>query len=112
MQIKDPNESYVNDNFTLVNYPWLLDAQSKSEVLLMDYRERMKSEIDKELIASVFANPFQQNLNNDFAYLQFDVRRDMLVEDALNSLVKEGLNFRKPLRVKFVGEPGVDEGGV
>ena len=38
-QMKDPNESYVNDNFTLVNYPWILDTQSKSEVLMMEYRD-------------------------------------------------------------------------
>lgn len=26
--------------------------------------------------------------------------------------MREDVNFRKPLKVKFVGEPGVDEGGV
>jgi hypothetical protein len=36
----------------------------------------------------------------------------MLVEDALNNLVKDNINFRKPLKVKFVNEPGIDEGGV
>ena len=36
----------------------------------------------------------------------------MIIEDTLNSLVREDLNFRKPLKVKFHGELGVDEGGV
>lgn len=41
-----------------------------------------------------------------------EVHRETLIEDTLNSLVREDLNFRKPLKVKFVGELGVDEGGV
>lgn len=36
----------------------------------------------------------------------------MIIEDTLNALTKPGVNFRKPLKVSFVGEPGVDEGGV
>ena len=45
-------------------------------------------------------------------HLNLLIRREFLVEDALNNLVSDNLNFRKPLRVKFVNEPGVDEGGV
>jgi hypothetical protein len=43
------------------------------------------------------------------------VRRDFILEDSLNALVKENnsLNeLRKPMRVQFVGEPAIDEGGV
>lgn len=74
----------------------------------MDCREKMKGEIDNEIINNFFLNV--QNI--DFAYLNIEVRRDKLIEDTLNSLLREGLNFRKPLKIKFVGEPGVDEGGV
>jgi hypothetical protein len=45
-------------------------------------------------------------------YLLLEVRREHVLEDTLNKIVNPGLNFKKPLRVKFVGEPGVDEGGV
>ena len=45
-------------------------------------------------------------------YLLLEVRRDSILEDTLNHIVKPNLNFKKPLRVHFVGEPGVDEGGV
>lgn len=50
--------------------------------------------------------------NIDFAYLNIEIKRDMLIENTLNSLLREGINFRKPLKIKFIGEPGVDEGGV
>jgi hypothetical protein len=58
-------------------------------------------------------NPFgNQELEEHFAYLFLEIRRETIIEDTLNSLVREGINFRKPLRIKFVGELGVDEGGV
>jgi ubiquitin-protein ligase E3 A len=47
-----------------------------------------------------------------FAYLFLEITRETIIEDTLNSLLREDINFRKPLRIKFVGELGVDEGGV
>lgn len=40
------------------------------------------------------------------------MNRETILEDTLNSLIREGINLRKPLRIKFIGEPAVDEGGV
>ena len=58
-------------------------------------------------------NPFgAQNMDQYFAYLVLEINRETIIEDTLNSLVREDINFRKPLRIKFVGELGVDEGGV
>jgi ubiquitin-protein ligase E3 A len=91
-----------------MQFPWLLDSQSKSDIIFIDSREKMKGEIDKEILT----NLFHANLNQNFAYLTLEVHRDRIIEDTLNSLVREDLNFRKPLKVKFVGELGVDEGGV
>jgi ubiquitin-protein ligase E3 A len=45
-------------------------------------------------------------------YLMLEVRRENILEDTLNKIVNPGMNFKKPLRVSFVGEPGLDEGGV
>lgn len=44
--------------------------------------------------------------------MHISVHRSNLVEDTLNALVTDVLNFRKPLKIKFIGEPGVDEGGL
>ena len=108
----DPDEEYVDQGFTAVNYPWILDTQSKSNILLMDSREKMKGEIDKEIMKSILENPFSQSLGSNFAFLYMEVDRNQLVLDTLNALVREDINFRKPLKVKFLHEPGVDEGGV
>ncbi len=48
--------------------------------------------------------------NNLFCYVK--VNRQNLIEDALNALHSQIKNLRKPLRVVFEGEPGVDAGGV
>lgn len=72
----------------------------------------MKGEINNEVFNNILVNPFANHLNVNFAYLSIEIRRDLLIEDTLNSLIRENINFRKPLRVKFVNEPGVDEGGV
>ena len=45
-------------------------------------------------------------------YLFLEVRRENILEDTLNKIVNPGINFKKPLRIQFVGEPGIDEGGV
>ena len=45
-------------------------------------------------------------------FLQIFVRRQHLLEDTLNQLSKDNLNFKKELRVHFEGEQGLDEGGV
>ena len=72
----------------------------------------MKGEIDKEIINNLLINPFNNHINEHFAYLYLQINRETIIEDTLNSLIQEGINFRKPLRIKFVGELGVDEGGV
>ena len=45
-------------------------------------------------------------------YLVLKVHRDNILEDTLTQISNGSLNFKKPLRVAFIGEPGVDEGGV
>lgn len=53
----DPNESYVNIS-NYINFPWILDTQAKSDILLLDSRSKMDNEIDKELINNVVINLF------------------------------------------------------
>ena len=49
------------------------------------------------------------------AHFTIKIRRDHILEDSLDALVKEGISSdinQKPLRVIFVNEPAIDEGGV
>jgi ubiquitin-protein ligase E3 A len=35
-----------------------------------------------------------------------------MIEDTLNLVSKPDMNLKKPLKVKFIGEQGIDQGGV
>lgn len=45
-------------------------------------------------------------------FFQLEVRRENLLEDSIVKLAHTKKNLKKPLRISFVNEPGVDEGGV
>lgn len=40
------------------------------------------------------------------------IDRNNIIEDTLKQIVSSTVSLKKPLRVMFEGEPGVDEGGV
>lgn len=91
--------------FLYMMFPWALDASSKSRMMKFESTIQMKREIQNS-IHNIF-----DILNNNI-YLIVLIRRESLVEDALNSLVNAGKDLKKPLKVKFKDEPGIDEGGV
>ncbi|KAJ0401628.1 hypothetical protein P43SY_006007 [Pythium insidiosum] len=64
------------------------------------YNDAVNSEVD---IVHDYSRP----------YLLLRVRRDNIVEDCLQQLVRASPEtLKKPLKVKFIGEDGIDEGGV
>lgn len=88
-----------------IEFPWAIDAANKARLINYEGQISKKKEIHNSIdIASL--------LMGVSPYLKVEVRRDHLIEDSLNSLVSSGAELKKPLKVKFEGEPGVDEGGV
>lgn len=53
------------------------------------------------------------NLNN-LLFLEIKIRRENILEDTLNQLINKGKSkqLNKPFKVVFLGEPGVDGGGI
>ena len=45
-------------------------------------------------------------------FLTINIRRKNLIEDTLNEISRPDIKLQNPIKVKFVGEQGVDEGGV
>jgi hypothetical protein len=83
-------------------FPWVYNADSKSRMLALEIQEIMISEIKAAV---------RRDLDmNIFVYLE--VNRNNLIEDTLMQLTSGELNLRKPLKVHFIGEEGIDEGGV
>jgi hypothetical protein len=58
----------------------------------------------------MFMNPLAGQ--NGGLYLALKVNRDNILDDTLKQVSGGNINFKKPLRVMFIGEPGIDEGGV
>jgi ubiquitin-protein ligase E3 A len=89
--------------FTLVNYPWILDASSKTRLLSYESFIQMRNEM---------VESFRMGIDLVMPYFVLEVRRENLLEDTLQALVSGDNNLKMQLRVQFIGEDGVDEGGV
>jgi len=92
--------------FTLCNYPWILDAANKAEMIKL-HNKVSHAQQQQINLANLLMMPAENAL-----FLFLEVRREFLLEDTLNIISNGSMNLKKPLRVQFVGEPGIDEGGV
>lgn len=100
--------------FCLISYIWLFDAAAKSEILYVFNDKKQRTEAIQSL------NNLEQggllginhiiNPSSLFFYLQ--IRRNKIIEDTLNAVSNPNINLQKPMKVKFMNEQGVDEGGV
>ena len=72
----------------------------------MENYEQIEKEISQLLVISIIYGGFIS------PYLNIEIQRERMVEDALQQLNIKDINLKKPLRIKFIGEEGVDEGGV
>eukprot|EP00126_Sphaerothecum_destruens_P006036 Sdes_comp19182_c0_seq1m9991 len=95
------------EGFSFCNYPFVLDASTKSEILRVENTVKMRHELQGAFFRSIFAGGPQN------PYLSLKIRRDFLIRDAFTQLSrKPASDLQKQLRIQFMGEEGVDEGGV
>ncbi|KAH9092426.1 hypothetical protein LEN26_018391 [Aphanomyces euteiches] len=89
------------------DFPFVLDAASKSLILHFDAEYQQRTTVNDSIRNSI------ASLENLMPYLVLRVRREFVIPDALQQLVQvSSEQLKKPLKVKFIGEEGVDEGGV
>lgn len=94
--------SAVGNQFTLCRFPFLLNVAAKTRLLRT---ENVDSMAENVIIGALAGVPF----------LVLEVRRSHLSEDTLcqiSTWQHQPRFLRKPLKIKFVGEEGVDEGGL
>lgn len=86
---------------SFVQCPFMLDTASKAHII------QVAAEIEQR-------HQFHQAAGGgDIPFLIIRVRRTNMVEDTMNQMARMPKGeFRKPLKVQFVGEEGVDAGGV
>lgn len=87
--------------FAFANHAYILDAGCKAKLLKYHSRVQM-------------GNTVRANYSHRGEwYLILEVDRNNLIRDTLAHLqTKNGSDFKKPLKIKFKNEDGVDEGGV
>ena len=92
--------------FSFCNYPFILNAYSKSVVIQTDGQRQMDEAFRQNLLQHVLMGGGQN------PHLVVKVSRENLLNDATQQFSKPPDELKRPLRVKFKGEEGVDEGGV
>ncbi|XP_055503151.1 probable E3 ubiquitin-protein ligase HERC4 isoform X2 [Leucoraja erinacea] len=97
---------------TICTYPFVFDAQAKTTLLQTDAILQMQMAVDQAHRQN-FSSFFLPVVDTVNPCLVLIVRRDHIVEDAIQVLRKsKNVDFKKPLKVIFVGEEAVDAGGV
>ncbi|KAJ6661566.1 hypothetical protein lerEdw1_013805 [Lerista edwardsae] len=96
----------------ICTYPFVFDAQAKTTLLQTDAVLQMQMAVDqahRQNFSSIFI-PVLESVNPCLILI---VRRDNIVGDAMEVLRKtKNLDYKKPLKVIFVGEEAVDAGGL
>src|SRR3990167_556551 len=100
------------DEFLFLDYPWLFSTAAKVDVIQKESKFSMKNTLHQMLDED--GHLVIDNLLNidQVLHLQIQVRRNNLLEDSLRALSAQSKNYKKPLKIKFSGEEGVDQGGV
>ncbi|CEP01414.1 unnamed protein product (mitochondrion) [Plasmodiophora brassicae] len=100
---------HESDGFCFSRSPYLLNAATKSSLMQFDAMLQMRDQLDEALMRYLF----HHSMDGPAPFLILQVRRSDLVADTLHQI--QGRNsddFKKPLKVKFIGEDGIDEGGI
>ncbi|CAL9688182.1 unnamed protein product [Knipowitschia caucasica] len=97
---------------TLCRFPFVFDAQAKTTLLQTDAVLQMQNAVDQAQMQN-FSSMFIPAVESVNPCLILIVRRDNIVGDTMEVLRKsKNVDYKKPLKVIFVGEEAVDAGGV
>src|SRR3990167_4312509 len=109
---KQKKDKSSGDEFLFLDYPWLFSTAAKVDVIQNESKFSMKNTLHQMLDED--GHLVIDNLLNidQVLHLQIQVRRNNLLEDSLRALSAQSKNYKKPLKIKFSGEEGVDQGGV
>uniref|UniRef100_A0A7N8WX60 HECT and RLD domain containing E3 ubiquitin protein ligase 4 n=1 Tax=Mastacembelus armatus TaxID=205130 RepID=A0A7N8WX60_9TELE len=97
---------------TLCRYPFVFDAQAKTTLLQTDAVIQMQVKYCNAQMQN-FSSMFLPAVESVNPCLILIVRRENIVGDTMEVLRKsKNVDYKKPLKVIFVGEEAVDAGGV
>ena len=93
--------------FCFSKYPFVLDVVNKAEILQIHNKIEMRDRLEQAAMDSLFGG------GEISLFFVLNVNRHTLIEDSIMQIqIQDHSSLRRPLKVKFTGEEGVDEGGV
>ncbi|KAK9475219.1 uncharacterized protein V1510DRAFT_410368 [Dipodascopsis tothii] len=100
-----PNSS-LPTTFTFCQYPFFLSMGSKISILEYDARRQMEIKAREAFFSTISQKRIVQ------PHLILKVRRECIIEDSLRQISSNEMELKKGLKIEFLGEDGVDAGGL
>ncbi|KAJ2888391.1 putative E3 ubiquitin-protein ligase [Coemansia asiatica] len=110
----DAWQARVPNAFSFCQYPFLLSLRAKVQIMQVDAARQMDSKLKEAVITALFQN-YHSRIAGAAAsqpHLKLFIRRNCLVEDSLHQLATHEQDLKKRLKIEFVGEEGIDAGGL
>ncbi|KAJ2556662.1 putative E3 ubiquitin-protein ligase [Coemansia sp. RSA 1933] len=98
--------------FSFCQYPFLLSLAAKVQIMQVDAARQMDSKLKEAVMSALFQSFRVPSALADQPHLKLLVRRHCLVEDSLHQLASHEQDLKKRLKIEFVGEEGIDAGGL
>ncbi|XP_072095846.1 probable E3 ubiquitin-protein ligase HECTD2 [Mobula birostris] len=95
--------------FTFCQFPFILSLAAKKVIIQRDSEQQMITVARQSLLDKVSR---RQRPDMNMLFLNIKVRRLHLVNDSLDELTRKRADLKKKLKVTFVGEAGLDMGGL
>ncbi|KAK9351624.1 hypothetical protein V1523DRAFT_416246 [Lipomyces doorenjongii] len=92
--------------FTFCQYPFYLSMGSKITILEYDARRQMEIKAREAFFSTLNYKRIVQ------PHLVLKVRRNCIIEDSLRQISSNEMELKKGLKIEFIGEDGVDAGGL
>ena len=99
-----------------IEYPFVLSLDYKNK--LLEYETQYEHHISMQrgmlnMMNGMIPAELLNEVNaTNLIYLQFELHRSNLHDESLDKLSKIQTGLKNPLKIKFIGEPGDDGGGV
>ncbi|XP_028651296.1 probable E3 ubiquitin-protein ligase HECTD2 [Erpetoichthys calabaricus] len=103
-------QCYGNSHrFSFCQFPFILSIATKKMIIQRDSEHQMITIARQSLVDKVSR---RQRPDMNLLFLNIKVRRPHLVSDSLDELTRKRTDLKKKLKVTFVGEAGLDMGGL
>nr|XP_034994050.1 probable E3 ubiquitin-protein ligase HECTD2 isoform X1 [Zootoca vivipara] len=98
-----------SQRFSFCQYPFIISIAAKKVIIQKDSEQQMINIARQSLVDKVSR---RQRPDMNMLFLNVKVRRMHLVSDSLDELTRKRADLKKKLKVTFVGEAGLDMGGL